>query len=154
MALVGDESVSGVTAEPPGQSGAPAHATLKAVCTQPMCPYPQRAQYRGSGVTTDAPNFRLCRRRTDSNLERFRQNGDTEDAVIAQCLGIPCYEQHFEPRLIGPRTIYDSQAIHFNAQSANAQIQWIGIAKTGLIAYPPPPVLAAERTHRRSCGLG
>jgi hypothetical protein len=32
-----------------------------------MCPYPQRAQYRGSGATTDAANFVCVGDETDSN---------------------------------------------------------------------------------------
>ena len=35
--------------------------------TRPMCPYPQRAQYRGSGATTDAANFVCVGDETDSN---------------------------------------------------------------------------------------
>jgi hypothetical protein len=32
-----------------------------------MCPYPQRAQYRGSGATTDAANFVCVGDESDSN---------------------------------------------------------------------------------------
>jgi hypothetical protein len=32
-----------------------------------MCPYPQRAQYRGSGATTDAANFVCIGDESDSN---------------------------------------------------------------------------------------
>ena len=32
-----------------------------------MCPYPQRAQYRGSGATTDAANFVCVGNESDSN---------------------------------------------------------------------------------------
>jgi len=35
--------------------------------TRPMCPYPQRAQYRGSGATTDAANFVCVGDEVDSN---------------------------------------------------------------------------------------
>jgi feruloyl esterase len=35
--------------------------------TRPMCPYPQRAQYRGSGATTDAANFVCVGDESDSN---------------------------------------------------------------------------------------
>jgi feruloyl esterase len=35
--------------------------------TRPMCPYPQLAQYRGSGVTTDAANFVCVGDEVDSN---------------------------------------------------------------------------------------
>jgi feruloyl esterase len=35
--------------------------------TRPMCPYPQLAQYRGSGATTDAANFVCVGDEVDSN---------------------------------------------------------------------------------------
>jgi feruloyl esterase len=35
--------------------------------TRPMCPYPQRARYRGAGATTDAANFACGSDESDSN---------------------------------------------------------------------------------------
>jgi feruloyl esterase len=49
--------------------------------TRPMCPYPQRAQYRGSGAATDAANFVCVGDEPDTNGPIIADFGKRENIL-------------------------------------------------------------------------
>ena len=57
-----------------------------------MCPYPQRAQHRGSGATTDAENFVCVGDESDSNGPITKGGGSDprpRAARAGQCVKAP-----------------------------------------------------------------